>query len=544
LAIAVLLGWSLVVPLAFRVLGRRNGTLFAVIGGYLWLPPVVASLPLGFASLRFDKQAAIGLALLIAIVVWDRRAFWAFRPKPLDAPMLIFAASMALVVTAGQYVTWDVADGIAWGRLWWLVPYIAARLYFGEGDGARRIGVGVVLGGLTYIPVVAYESLMGPSWYLRNRIYGLSVLEGMANRLGGWRPEGFLNHGIELSCWMALSAVIALWLWLGREWRPRWGPAWGPSLLLVLGTIATRGVYGYINLAVGALAVAVTTSLRTRAALIALALLVPLYCGLRISGVWDAKVLVDLAGRTGRASTVQVRIDCEDRMVTAVLDRNPAFGFGRPLGMAWTGEPNTVAPAADGGWLVYLWVGGIIGLSLQLAALLLMPVGLALMDPPGGWQPEESVPPAWGLALFLILNALDGLHNNASFTPAALAVGSIVGLGLRGSRARDRGATRPATRGADRLVSRHGGRRPLPTAVAVALILIVLELPEIVAALTGSQLGPPPIPAGAPAPVLPSRTGNTECCIETMSFAESRPSVQLQGETSHGEREPSDNEAD
>ncbi len=506
LAASVLLGWSLVVPTAFGIWGRRTGTLIGVVCGYLWLPPVAVYLPLGFASLRFDKQAAIGLALLIALVVWDRRALLAFRPKPLDAPMLIFVGWMALVVTAGQYVTWDTAYGIAWGRLWWLVPYLAARLYFGDADGARRIEAAIVLGGLSYVPVVAFESAMGPEWYLKARVYGLPVLEGMALRLGGWRAEGFLNHGIELACWMALATVMALWAWLGRDWRPRWGPAWGPFLALLLGTIASRGVYGYINLAVGALAVVLTLSLRTRAVLVTLALVVPLYCGLRISGVWDAKVLVDLAGATGRPSTVQSRLYAEGVMIGWVLDRNPAFGFGRPLGLAWSRVTEVPEPGGDGAWLVYLWTGGILGLSLQLLALLLFPVGLALFGPPGRRDPDNPVPPAWGLALFLVLNALDGLHNNASFTPTALAAGSIVSLGL-GRRAGSGNHPHPgAKRGQLRPTSginwRAAARRGVPwlasTGVIVLIVVIVLALPEIAALLTGSQLGPPPIPAQAP----------------------------------------------
>ena len=87
MAVSVLLGWSLVVPTVFRLLGRRNGTLIAVIGGLLWLPPGFTTLPIGPVLLRFDKQGAIGLALLIAMLVWDRRALLSFRPRPLDAPV-------------------------------------------------------------------------------------------------------------------------------------------------------------------------------------------------------------------------------------------------------------------------------------------------------------------------------------------------------------------------------------------------------------------------------------------------------------------------
>ena len=476
LAVAVLLAWTPLVVVLFRVLGRRRGTLFAVIGGYLSLPPTVVYLPGRLHIFLFDKQAAIGLALGVSMLIWDARTLFRFRPRPIDVPVLALMAWAAAASVLGQYVEWEVATLILGRRVWWLAPYLAGRLYFGDVDGARRIAVGVVVASLGLVPVVVFESVMGPTWYLRTLIYQIPMQE--VTRLGGWRPEAFFDHGIELSCWLALAAVMALWLWLGRVWSPRWGPPWGPALLLVLATAATRSIYGYLDLSVGILVLALTLGLRTRAAILALALMAPLYMGLRVSGIWDGRTLVTMAGKMGRESTVAVRVGTEDKMIAAVLDHNPAFGFGRPLGVPWEDPTEDIVPGADGGWLVYLWAGGLIGLSIWLVALHLWPVGLALIYPWKRPRSDEIGTPVWGLALFLTLGLVDCLHNNPSFTPIALTAGSIVGLTLGGPAARTwisaprQSATRPKPAGSS-WRQRPAGKPEVPSAVELAPAAIV-----------------------------------------------------------------------
>ena len=479
LAVAVLLAWTPIVVVLFRVLGRRRGTLVAVIGGYLLLPPTVVSLPGRFHDFLFDKQAAIGLALGVSMLAWDARTLLRFRPRPIDVPVLAFVAWAAAASVFGQYVEWEVATLILGRRVWWLAPYLAGRLYFGDVDGARRIAVGIVVASLGLVPVVVFESVLGPTWYLRTLIYGIPTQE--ITRLGGWRPEAFFDHGIEFSCWLALAAVMALWLWLGRVWSPRWGPSWGPGLLLVLATAATRSIYGYLDLAAGILALALTLGLRTRAAILALTLMAPLYVGLRVSGVWDGRTLVTMAGKFGRESTVAVRVGAEDKMIGAVLDHNPAFGFGRPLGVAWEDSTEDIVPGADGGWLVYLWAGGLIGLSIWLVALHLWPVGMALFYPWKRPRSDEIGTPVWGLALFLTLGLVDCLHNNPSFTPIALAAGSIVGLTLGGPAARTwtcaprQGATGPKPTGARRR-QHPASKAEVPSAVDLGPAAIVAAM--------------------------------------------------------------------
>ncbi len=112
-----------------------------------------------------------------------------------------------------------------------------------------------VNGGLLYVPLCIFEAVMGPRWYLAGLLYGQSPHMRMINRLGGYRPEVFLTQGIEVSTWMAMATVLAVWLAFCREgWSP-WSPKvprWAPAVVLLA---RPRGcavsVYGYIDLAVG-----------------------------------------------------------------------------------------------------------------------------------------------------------------------------------------------------------------------------------------------------------------------------------------------------
>ena len=510
LGLALLLAWTPVVAVLFRVIGKRNATLVAVIGGYLLLPPTMIRYPLGLHTREFGKIGAIGLALGVAMVVWDWRRLIRFRPHPLDVPALGMFAWGLLEALVGEYHEYEMGSSILGQRLWWLSPYMAARLYFADTEGARRIAVAVVVASLGLFPVVLFETSMGPSWYLRTLCYRLPAHDGMTERLGRWRPEAFFSHGIEMGSWLGIATVMAFWLWRGRVWRPAWGPAWGPSLVLAVTTVMTVTVYGYINLALGLAVVAITLGLRTRTAIVALALLTPLYIGVRVSGVWDGRWLVNQAERMGRKSTVSSRLMTETRMIDAVLEHNPAFGHGRPLGVSWAEKEEPFEPAAYGGWLVFFWAGGLVGVSVWLVALQGFPIGLALMHPRERPDRDQVGTPVWGLAVFLALGMFDCLHNNPSYTPMALAAGSIVGLTLGGRSARKwtpapRGVPEAGktSRGAERtrkpvvMVERHLAR----DSARLAAVLAILAIPEILGHLTGKATGP--VPARAVISVLP-----------------------------------------
>jgi hypothetical protein len=336
--------------------------------------------------------------------------------------MAAFVISPLLSTAGHRFLQARASADQAWQNLTiWAVPYLIGRLYFSDDDGPRRLSIAVVAAGLLTIPICAFEAVLGPKWYLNALIYGIPPHEQVAQRLGGWRPEGFLNSGLELATWMALTTVLACWLWLCRaNWRPWRLPAWSPALALGLTTAACRGLYGYAILLIGVPAAVLTRMLGTRAILVALLLIPPAYLGLRISGKWQGRELRELARHAGKESTVAIRMDAEARRVGEVFDHDPILGFGGRYYDAWS----------DAWWAMVLRQGGLVGLIAYLTAFLLVPAGLAVLRLPlqGGWRPTD--PPAWGLAFFVILHAIDALHNTSVFPPATLLGGALVGASL------------------------------------------------------------------------------------------------------------------
>jgi hypothetical protein len=443
---AILIAWVPVVAALFRVLGPRRATLMGLIGGLLFLPPVGLQTPPPIV-LQIVKVIVSGAGVALGILLFDRRTLLKARPRLQDGAMAAFVLyPLTGLLACGWTALSDVCDMIMERTLGWGVAYFAGRLYFSDRDGPRRVAAGVVIATLCLAPVCLFETVMGPKWYLSGLLFGTPYLAHTVVRLGGWRPEAFFNNGVMLASWMAMATSLAFWLWLGGSWRPRRGPAWWPTLVLLIATIACHGVYGYIDLAIGLAAAALTLALRTRAVLVALAVIPLVYMTLRGTGQWDGHELVELAGKLqpGKESTVSTRVDAETQTAAAVIAHHAAlFGFGNhihnveALGIK---PPWTIFP--DGRWVQVFWEGGVVGLAIYLLALHFVPVGLALWWPRGRPRRPEASSPAWGLALFTLILLIDFLHNVSLFPPTALLAGSMVGWSRLGRAASARAEAR------------------------------------------------------------------------------------------------------
>ena len=420
---AVLLLWPLLVALLFRACGPRRAVLFAVIGGFLLLPVGQIKLDLPGFDFPLDKWNVNGVAMLACCLLFDRRSLAKTRLQWIDLPMAAYyLAPLIGLVTGVSGAAVDIGDLMIGRGLGWVVPYAMARIYFSNRDGPAEVAFAVVLGGLFYVPICIYEELAGPGHYVATLIYGIPH-SGNVDRLGGWRPNGFLGDGLVLASWMAMTAVTAVWLWLGRvrSSRLQLGII---ALALVLTTLSCRGVYGYLLLAAGLATALISNWKHSRAWLICLAAIPAVYIGLRLSGVWDASILLNGANFTGRPGTVAFRLLAEDEIISRVMGEHPVFGFGSYV---WNANH---AHFPDGGWLHVLWMGGCLGIVLWLVAMMATPVAAALKRQQAGYAGMQVNFAAWSLACWCALQAQDMLHNTSYIPPLALIIGTLMGYSV------------------------------------------------------------------------------------------------------------------
>jgi hypothetical protein len=474
----VVLSWLPAVLVLARVVGPRRAAMVAILGGYLFLPRGVRWEALGPISL--EKRTIPGLSALLAVLVFDRGSLLRLRPSRLDLPMVALVLAPMAGAAARRFATLGVSVDQSWMNLTnWAVPYLIGRLYYEDADGPRRMAGSIAIGGLLYVPICWFETLAGPRWYLSGLLYGTISHGGMVERLGGFRPEGFLGNGIEVAAWMALTTVAATWLCLSRSgWRPFGLPPWTSAIAAaVLGgtTLGCRGVYGYSILAIGLPAACLTLALNTRLFLMALVLVPPVYILSRASGAWDGHEMKEWAQRSGRVGTLSMRLDQENDVLKHLAETGPVFGLGGPF-PDW---------GIDGWWAGALKNEGYVGVIVLYAAFLI-PAGLVIFGPRRRFPPR-SVPV--GLALLVVAHMIHNLHNNSMIVSTPMIGGTLIAAFL----ARRPGPSPGTRKGRGREVGEGRSGRALP--VALVATLIVLTAVEVLGRHSRTPWvgqGPPP----------------------------------------------------
>ena len=137
--------------------------------------------------------------------------------------------------------------------------------------------------------------------------------------------------------------------------------------------------------------------------------------------------LIDAA----KGRSIRFRLENENIIVRNVRQR-PVFGWGRQTGSV--DNPDGRPAVRDSLWVIVYAQCGAVGLA-SIVATLLVPVAVFIRHfPAGRWQ-EAAVGPAAGLAVVLILYAIDDLANAMNNPVFMLTAGGFAGLGRERSRA-------------------------------------------------------------------------------------------------------------
>ncbi|MCC6578882.1 MAG: hypothetical protein IT440_00440, partial [Phycisphaeraceae bacterium] len=425
-----MMGWIAVSLILFLILPTRRAVIAGTIISMLFLP-IHEYLFRGM--IEYNKVTACSFVLLVWVVVFDWRKLATFVPGLIDLPMLCWcliplASSLANHETiSDHYGFYDGLTSSLRQTAMWGIPYFFGRLYINDARAARDVVIGLILGGVIYIPFCLYELRFSPQ--LHNIVYGFHQHSWFqTQRGGGWRPTAFLDHGLMLALWMTAASMAAFWLWQGKTLRSLvWMPIWALVVPLVITSILCKSALAALMLVVGIGLFYVIKLVKSPLPLLLLILFVPTYEILRLSQVWNGNDLIVAAENLfgpDRAASLTVRLYNEDRISDRVLKAKPLLGWGT-WGTYMTDEDEERENAIpDGAWVVTVGKFGIIGLICFTTAIIL-PAFLYLIRVPGKRSLEPDVLPVTFLAMFTSLFMIDCLMN---FFVAPLYLLGIGGL--------------------------------------------------------------------------------------------------------------------
>jgi hypothetical protein len=431
-----LYGFVPLVAVLFALLPPLRAVIVSYLVGWLFLP--VAGLQV-FGFFDYTKLTAVPLVVFLAVLVFDPRGFQRLRLTAFDLPVILFCVTPLLSSLANDLGWYDALSALVYQTITWGLPYLVGRIYFSSPLGLRQLALGVLAGGLIYVPLCLWEIRMSPQ--LHATVYGFHQHDWTQTlRFGGYRPMVFLQHGLMVGLWMGAAALVGVALWMNGRVRRLWGT---PLSILVPALLATtvlcKSFGATALLLVGVLSLAAMRKLRTSLPMALLVCLPATYVVLRTAWRWSGSELTELVSQVSpeRASSLAFRLEAEERLRTKALER-PVLGWGgwgRSFVRLDDDPLQGQMVITDSLWILEFGKHGAVGLG-SLVLLFLVPV-LVLWRrcPPRSWaSPGAALP--WALALVLTVYALDNLVNAMENPVYLLIAGGLCGLAPAAARAR------------------------------------------------------------------------------------------------------------
>ena len=425
----VLILWLPLVLVMFVVMPARLAVVIALIASWLFLPELAFPLKL---MPDYTKSTATSLGIIIGALALDPGGrIFKFKPSWVDLPILVWCIVPFFSSVSNQIAGTGLYDGTSVMVQHFVIyggPWLIGRLYFTTPEEAKQLAMGILIGGIIYVPLCLFEVRMSPQ--LHRMFYGFATVQDwqQVQRWGGWRPSVFLKHGLAVGVWMATATAMAFWFWLTASKRDLYAvPMWIIFGFLFLTTILVKST-GAILIMGFILTVMVSVKyLRLRLLVTATVACVVLYLGLRITGIMDGSTLTQAAAGVfgeGRASSLQYRLLNENAVVERT-SRRPIIGWG-----GWGRSTNVWIPELNGYAVPdSLWINmygrhGVVGLAALYGSLLL-PAFLLFTRMKPGEMVDKRFAAIPGLALVSLTYSIDGLFN-AMINPVFIVTGGAV----------------------------------------------------------------------------------------------------------------------
>lgn len=420
LAYLAMFGW---IPTIFYLINRlkpEKAVIFAFIVAWLFLPE--AGFPL-IGLPDYNKTSATCYGIFIATLVSNSQVLKKYRFNWIDLPILIFCLHPAISSLDNDLGLYDGISSSLRQTVSWGFPYFLGRIYLGNLSSLKQLSIAIFIGGLIYAPLCLFEARMSPN--LHNWIYGFSQRRNLvqAIRLGGWRPQIFMQHGLAVGMWMMGATFLGICLWKSGALRYLWNIDIKWLVIFVLFSfIIVKSTGAYVLLALGCTIMFFGWYLRTKLLIPFLVSAMLFYLFLGVSGsitpgnIEQTVAIANSVVGEERAESLKFRLDNEQILSEKARER-VVWGWG-----GWgrnniydevTGKKVTIT---DSLWIITFGTGGIVGLFSQFTALLLPSLIFCLRCYPVQWWSHPQLAPVIGLAVLVILYALDCLVN-AMYNP-------------------------------------------------------------------------------------------------------------------------------
>lgn len=425
-----LLLWFPIVLLLFKVLPARTVVIISFIFALQFLPVTDIRVPF-FPN--YGKTSSTCYAVVAGIILFDFNRLKAFRLSWFDAPVIIRCVSPIFSSLNNDLGWYDGIVAALHPAMTFGVPYLIGRLYLGTLSGLKELAIAIFLAGLSYVPLCIYESRMSPQ--LHRMLYGFHPHAdfGQAIRYGGYRPMVFMNHGLMLSLWVMVAAIVGFWLWrTGVVKKVFHIPAGWLVGLLMITVINNRstGVWGLFVL--GILLLLWAKWFRNAVIQQALIVFIVIYLVLSATHSFPTDAIVSIVSdviNPERAQSLEFRFDMEAPLVEKAFEK---FwfgwgGWGRNRVYDIYGEDLSVT---DSMWIITFGTTGIIGLASLMTALLFPTILFIWHFPPKTWT-HKQIAPAAVLTLCLNLYVFDALLNGFYNPVYTLICGGLTGLAIK-----------------------------------------------------------------------------------------------------------------
>lgn len=393
---------------------------------YLFLP--VGNIFLdGIPDVNKNTMAVAGLAL--GILLFDTNKINELSFNRWDFPILIWCFSPLFSSLSNDLGWWDGFSSVNEQLVVWGIPYMVGRLYFSETKALRELAVGIVIGGMIYIPFCLFEIRFSPQ--LHKILYGYHQhYFSQTVRFGGYRPMVFLSHGLVLGMWMSSATLIAYWLWKKNVVKQiAYIPIKWCFWALLLTTLACKSANALILLTAG-FSLLLFCKTRLVYAIAAFILILPAtYIVARSLYHVSADPLVEatkIVFNEDRAASLQTRFKNEEILSYKALQK-PWLGWGGWGRSRVYDNRGRDISVTDGFWIISLGQYGFVG-CFSMMAIFLLPMFVLLMRfPPMIWA-RRFLAPAAAMAVLLVLLMINNLANSTAMPMYIMAAGALLGL--------------------------------------------------------------------------------------------------------------------